>query len=273
MKVKVLSTKPLAVVIPDKDAKALETIDAGAAYTAYLHSEVGKFKQYPLGKYLDLISNTINPGSARHRDQTFDYVDLREVDEIFGQILLTRKVQGSQIGSSKHRFRKGDFLFAKIMPSLANKKVAYVFQDVSNGVASTEFLVLRLKPDADINSFFLFRALRSDHFTQQAVANVTGATGRLRISPDTLLSLKIIVPPTEVQDQIGSVVEGEFRLRAIAVEETARADDISSQTLGPSTIRTAQTTRRRSTRNSRSGSTCRVLSRRRAAMTDKTSLN
>lgn len=251
MKIRVPSVKPLVVIIPEKQAKGLETIDAGAAYTAFLHSEVGKFKQEPLGKYVDLISSSINPGGAHYRDQIFDYVDLREVDEIFGQILLTRRVQGASIGSSKHRFRRGDILFAKIMPSLENKKVAYVVHDVSNGVASTEFLILRPKVDEDINPFYLFRALRSDHFTQQAIANVTGATGRQRISPNKLLSLKIIVPPSEVQEQIGSVVEREFRLRSLAAEETARANDISFQTLGPTTIRTAQSKKRRSTRNSR----------------------
>ena len=150
MKIQVLSTTPLILVITDKEAKALETIDAGAAYTAFLHSQVGKFKQEPLRQYVDLISTTINPGSQRHRDQAFDYVDLREVDEIFGQILLSRRVSGATIGSSKHRFRRGDILFAKIMPSLENKKVAFVFQDISNGVASTEFLVLRPKGNAEI---------------------------------------------------------------------------------------------------------------------------
>src|SRR5205814_3148966 len=105
-----------------------------------------------------------------------------------------RQLKGSRIGSNKHRFRKFDILFAKIMPSLANKKIALVTQDVTNAVASTEFIVLRKKPAADINLYYLFRALRSDYFTRQAEANVTGATGRQRITPIRLLELKIIVP-------------------------------------------------------------------------------
>lgn len=243
MKIQVLSTTPLVVLVPEQEAQSLETIDAGAAYTAYLHSEAGRFKQERLGKYVDVVSQTINPNAARYREQTFEYVDLREVDEIFGQILFTRKVRGSQIGSAKHRFQTGDILFAKIMPSLANKKVAYVHQHIPNGVASTEFLVLRPKRSS-INPYYLFRALRSDHFTRQAVANVTGATGRQRIGPQTLVGLKIVVPPSEMQEQIGKVVEREFALRALAAEQTAQADDIAVGALGPTTIRTAQPRRR-----------------------------
>jgi type I restriction enzyme S subunit len=251
MNVKVLAKQPLVVVISDREASQLPTIDAGAAYTAFLHSQVGKFEQQALGDFVDLISETITPTSSRYRDQTFEYVDLREIDDVFGQILLTRKAKGDQIGSAKHRFRTGDYLFAKIMPSLANKKVAYVFQDVVNGVASTEFLILRLRDGASVNPYYLFRALRSDNFTAQAVANVTGATGRQRISPATLLTLKIVVPPDEVQEQIGQVVEEEFRLRALATASMAQADDISLPVLGATSVRTSQPSRRPHQRSSR----------------------
>lgn len=244
MKTEILSRQPLVVLISDDEAKKLPTLDAGAAFTAFLHSQGGKFEQKPLGKYVELVRESVNPSQPRYRDQTFEYIDLAEVDEIFGQILLTRKVKANEIGSSKFRFRTGDFLFARIMPSLANKKVAYVFQAVTNAVASTEFFVLRLKPDAEINPYYLFRALRCDHFTEQAVANVTGATGRQRIAPDTLLSLKVLEAPTELQNEIGESVEREFRLRALAAEKTAQVDDLTLPTLGPTSPRTARPTRR-----------------------------
>jgi type I restriction enzyme S subunit len=245
MSVRVISPQPLVLVIPDQDARSLVTIDAGAAYTAYLHAQAGQFAQEPLGKYVDIVSEHVNPGGKRYADQAFEYIDLGEVDEIFGQILLTRKVPGKEIGSTKHRFRTGDILFARIMPSLANKKVAYVVGDVVNGVASTEFIVLRRKPDADIHPFYLFRAVRADSFTTQAVANVTGATGRQRIAPDTLLTLKIIVPPRDLQARIGAVVEKEFRLRALAAERAIESEEISLGVLGPTTPRTARPKKRR----------------------------
>ncbi len=233
-----LKDTPLVLTIEEDAANSIETIDAGAAYTSLLHSLGGTFEEKRLGDYVDVIAKSITPSGQKYNSQIFEYVDLREVDEIYGSILKTRVLKGSEIGSSKNRFQKWDILFAKIMPSLANKKVALVAQDVTNAVASTEFLVLRKKPNADINLYYLFRALRSDHFTRQAVANVTGDTGRQRITPAKLLDFKIIVPPKELQDKIGIEVEKEFTLRTLACEQAKLVEDEAAAILGRSTLRT-----------------------------------
>ena len=123
------------------------------------------------------------------------------------------------------------------MPSLANKKIALVTQDVTNAIASTEFIVLRKKANAEINLYYLFKALRSDHFTRQAAANVTGATGRQRINPAKLLDFRIIVPPKELQDKIGIEAEKEFSLRTLACEQAKLVDDEASLVLGRTTLR------------------------------------
>jgi restriction endonuclease S subunit len=251
MTIEVSSTSPLILIIDETEAANIDTIDTGAAYTAFLHRQVGDFEQKPLGEYVDIISIGVNPRSTRYSDQQFEYVDLREIDDLYGQILKFRILKGSQIGSNKNRFQKWDILFAKIMPSLANKKVALVTQDVTSAIASTEFIILRKKLGVDINWFYLFRALRSDYFTRQAVAIVTGDTGRQRISPTRLLELHILVPPPELQNQIGEAVEQEFTLRTLAVEQAKRADDEAIPVLGETTLRTAREATRASTRRTR----------------------
>lgn len=189
MTIELIQTDPLVLTITEESASSIDTVDAGAAYTKYLHEQIGDFEQQPLGNFVNVVSKSVNPRSSKYAGQTFEYIDLREVDDIYGYILTLKVNQGSEIGSTKHRFQKNDILFAKIMPSLANKKIALVTQDVTNAVASTEFIVLRKKAEVDINLYYLFRALRSDHFTRQAKANVTGATGRQRISLSKLLEL------------------------------------------------------------------------------------
>lgn len=237
-KIKLPLEHPLVVLVPEEIADRLGTIDAGAAYTAHLHA-TGRyqFKEEPLGKFVHIYSVSISPRARRYRSQKFSYVDLKDVDEVFGSVLRPRSIVGAEIGSTKHRFEAGDILFAKIMPSLANKKFALVTTEITNGVCSTEFLVLRpLAKDEEseqyINPYYLFKALRSDHFTRQAVANVTGATGRQRIAPDVLLSLKIVVPPVPLQMRIASVVEQEFTLRANASELATQADDLMREIIG-----------------------------------------
>ncbi|OCQ90657.1 type I restriction endonuclease [Nostoc sp. MBR 210] len=238
MSIQLIQTEPLILIITEKSANDIDTIDAGAAYTQYLHKQIGDFEQKPLGNFVEVVSRSVNPRSSRYAAQIFEYIDLREVDDIYGHILTFKVNQGREIGSTKYRFQKNDILFAKIMPSLANKKIALVTQDVTNAVASTEFIILRKKPEAEINLYYLFRALRSDHFTRQATANVTGATGRQRISPARLLELQIIVPPQELQNQIGDAVEQEFTLRTLAAEQSKKADDLAQLVLGNLTLRT-----------------------------------
>jgi type I restriction enzyme S subunit len=244
MSIALRSAEPLVLLVDEETAAGIDNIDAGTAYTAYLHDQVGTFGEEPLGEHFEIVSETIAPRGRRYADQTFQYADLREVDDVFGQVLSLRELQGSEIGSPKKRFRRGDILFARIMPSLANKKVALVTQDVANAVASTEFIVLRRRPSSTANLYYLFRALRSDHFTRQAEANVTGATGRQRIAPETLRDLKLIVPPAPLQEQVGDAVEEEFRLRALAVAEAQRADDQARPVLGPTTLRTQRVSTR-----------------------------
>jgi type I restriction enzyme S subunit len=238
--IEVRRERPLVLLVDEAEAVSLETLDAGAAYTAYLHAQLGEFDECALGEFVEVVSETIDPRTDRYAEELFDYVDLREIDDLYGQVLKFRRAPGREIGSTKHRFRKWDLLFAKIMPSLANKKVAVVTQDVAHGVCSTEFIVLRKRPEVEIDLFYLFRALRSDHFTRQAVANVTGATGRQRINPGLLLSLRVICPPRELQERIGRIVEKEFTLRTLAAEEACRADDEAERVLGETSLRTAR---------------------------------
>ncbi len=240
MSITLIASQPLILTVDYEDTATLEGVDAGEAYTKYLHAQGGAFEEKPLSDFVDVVSESISPNSRRHAQQTFQYIDLREVEDIYGTILTFRNRYGEQIGSNKSKFQKLDILFAKIMPSLANKKIALVTQDVVNAIASTEFIVLRKKPSAEINLYYLFRALRSDHFTRQATANVTGATGRQRITPSKLLELRIIVPPKALQDQIGDAVEREFTFRTLATEQSKRADDEAQRILGSLTLRTDQ---------------------------------
>jgi len=146
--IELVSYRPLIITVGEETANELGTFDAGAAYTHYLHDQVGDFPSIPLGDVVEVVRESVNPRSPRYGGVDFEYVDLREVDDIYGQVLTFRRVKGTQIGSTKVRFRKGDILFAKIMPSLANKKIALVTHDVTNAVASTEFIVLRPKRDS-----------------------------------------------------------------------------------------------------------------------------
>jgi len=232
------SESPLILTISEDELVGVDALDAGTAYSRHLQAQVGEFETRPLGDFVDAISETFNPRNASNRGLLFEYVDLREIDDVFGQVLDVRTSVGADIGSTKTRFQTGDILFAKIMPSLANKKVALVTQQVTRGVASTEFIVLRPRQDAGLDRFYLFRALRSDHFTRQAQALVSGMTGRQRITPQKLLQLHIIVAPEPLRRRISEATEREFSMRTQAYEEARAADDEAVRAFGSCTRRT-----------------------------------
>jgi hypothetical protein len=238
MTIEVVKERPLIVTASDEDLEDVDNVDAGTAFTLFLHSKTGEFPRERLGEHMEVISSTMNPRAERARRDLFEYVDLREVDDLFGQVLDFKRSRGSEIGSTKHRFQRNDILFAKIMPSLENKKVALVTQEVTNGVASTEFIVLRRRQSSPLDVYFLFRSVRSDFFTQQAVANTTGATGRQRLAPTRLLELVISVPPAEVRAPISAAVKEEFQLRALAFEQSKAATEVAAGIIGPTTLKT-----------------------------------
>jgi len=230
---KLLSEMPLMMEIDHSEVE--DFLHVGYYYSKHLMGKE-KFPTAPLKKFVQIVASNIDPRREPFRGIYFDYVDLREVDEVYGDFLRIRRLKGSRIGSTKTRYRSGDILLAKIMPSLANRKTALAPQGITNGLASTEFIVLRKKPESEINWYYLFRALRSDDFVKQAVANVTGATGRQRINPRRLLELRVTVPPAELQDKIGRIVEEEFSLRRDAHAKKLQADEACADIIGTSAV-------------------------------------
>jgi hypothetical protein len=153
-----------------------------------------------------------------------------------------RELAGAQIGSTKARFKTGDILFAKIRPSIDNKKVAYVFQTFDNAIASTEFLVLRPHNPADAP--FIFTALRADYFTEQVMTACGGDTGRQRIRPEQLLDLQIRWPEDNVRANIAKTCARQFEALARAFELREQALRAAEDAIGPTKFQTAKARRK-----------------------------
>ena len=218
-----------------------DLLDAGSAYAVYLRdSNRGAAKR--LGDVVTLRSETVNPQSEKHRYTTFEYMDLAEVEETLGAIVRYRQLLGKDIASNKIRFGYGDILFAKIRPSIDNKKVAYVFQEFENAIASTEFLVLTPKEEKD--TFFIFGALRSDEFNSHVIASCGGDTGRQRIRPSRLLDLIIPWPAAEIRQSIGKAIGSGFDVLAQALALQEQAIEVAETTLGKTSFQTAKPRRK-----------------------------
>jgi type I restriction enzyme S subunit len=196
----------------------------------------------PLRQLVTLENDIVNPQAESHKTTLFQYLDLAEVDEALGAFLLYRELNGRDVASAKTRFRTGDILFAKIRPSIDNKKIAYVFQELENAIASTEFLVLR--PIQPANAFYIFAALRSDDFTRQVIASCGGDTGRQRVPPGKLLNLMIPWADSQVRQTISKGVSEYFSSLSSAFELHEQAIALAKDALGQTTFRTAKPRRK-----------------------------
>ena len=237
MKIKLLSKSPLCLTVDAKD----QFLDAGQAYGVKRRLD-SKGHSRPLSELAEVVSGTVNPQNKAHQSTTFQYIDLAEVDEVLGAIMSYRELLGSLIGSSKVKFKKGNILFAKIRPSIDNKKIAFVYQELENAVASTEFIVLDAKKDVD--PFFLYAAMRSDEFTQAVIDIVGGDTGRQRIKPAQLLQIGIPWPDKDIRDTISKRVSEFFEALAKTAALREQAIEIAAEALGATSMKTAQPRRK-----------------------------
>ena len=98
--------------------------------------------------------------------------------------------------TSGAKFENDDTLLARITPCLENGKAAFVFGLDGTAFGSTEFIVLRPKPE--VPSAFAYALARNDAFRDHAIRNMTGTSGRQRVSAEALQSYKIAEPSSKV---------------------------------------------------------------------------
>ncbi len=103
------------------------------------------------------------------------------------------------------RFANGDTLVARITPCLENGKTAYVdfLADGEIGWGSTEYIVLR--PQPPLPKPFAYCLARSSSFRMFAVQNMSGTSGRQRVSPAALRGFLLVEPPGQLAGRFGEV--------------------------------------------------------------------
>lgn len=114
--------------------------------------------------------------------------------------------QTKKYTGSNPKFKNGDILFARITPSLDNKKISVTKMKAKEvGFGSTEFFIFRAKPKiADQN--FVYYLCKSDLIVQNAINSYVGASGRQRADARFLKNVKIKLPPLPEQEKIADIL-------------------------------------------------------------------
>jgi type I restriction enzyme, S subunit len=103
------------------------------------------------------------------------------------------------------RFKNGDTLVARITPCLENGKTAYVdfLEDGEIGWGSTEYIVLA--PRQPLPAIYAYCLARSVEFRMFAIKNMTGSSGRQRVSALSLAIFQVARSPSAVAGAFGSI--------------------------------------------------------------------
>ena len=105
------------------------------------------------------------------------------------------------------KFRNGDTLMARITPCLENGKTAQVniLEDGEIGFGSTEFIVLRAKPNVSDKDFIFYLAM-SPILRDKAIKSMVGSSGRQRVQQGVMNDTEFLVPSLKGQQKIGRIL-------------------------------------------------------------------
>jgi type I restriction enzyme, S subunit len=122
-------------------------------------------------------------------------------------------------------FEKGDVLLAKITPCFENGKAAHLVSLSHDfGFGSTEFHVLRAGPDID--SRYLYHAVRDPRFLRKGVSSMTGSAGQRRIPVAFVSSHQIPLPLLSAQRRVATMIDKADAIRRKREESSRLMDDL-----------------------------------------------
>ena len=157
---------------------------------------------YPTYELGDILY--INPSvtfSELTDNDVISYVPMEAIDERYGIISLAKNIT---VANTKGytKFKEGDMLWAKITPCMQNGKSA-IAQNLLKGVGcgSTEFFVLRPKSSNVLIKYIHF-ILRDYRVLKSAQNSFGGSAGQQRVSSSYLKTIRIPLPPIEIQQKL-----------------------------------------------------------------------
>ena len=118
--------------------------------------------------------------------------------------------------------QRGDILFARIEPSVFNRKYVFVsdLQDHERVYVSGEFYVVEPDPDR-VDANFLHELLLSSIVAPQVRGKTTGSSGRRRLDAGLFATLQLPLPPLPEQRRLTKLIEARRNVARQALAEGA----------------------------------------------------
>jgi len=191
----VLSSLEDKIDLLHRQNKTLEAIAAALWYKMFVEEANSNWERGKLGDIAE-----INPLRSIKKGTIATYLDMANMPTSgpFPISWIQREF------TSGIKFKNGDTIIARITPCLENGKTAYVnfLRDNEIGWGSTEYIVLSPKSNY-CPEWFYFLA-RNNDFRDYAIQNMTGTSGRQRVTGESIAQYEIFVPPIKEVEQFGT---------------------------------------------------------------------
>ena len=184
-------------------------------------SEIGEVPEgWEVVPVAELIE--VNPTRRLRKREIAPYVDMANMP-MSGH--TPHMVRERPYGSGT-RFINGDTLVARITPCLENGKTAYVdfLEPTATGWGSTEFIVMRPRPP--LPNVFAYCLARSPRFREYLIRNMSGTSGRQRVSPQILSQYRIPAPGEQIARTFGQMAGPLIARASAAARESRRLADL-----------------------------------------------
>jgi len=145
----------------------------------------------------------INPSVSLLRGENYPFVDMSSIDPS-SRCVFAKEFRVFNGGGS--RFEVGDTLMARITPCLENGKIAR-FCGVANSKAhgSTEFIVIRGREGVTLNDYAYY-LVKWEKVRGYAISQMSGTSGRQRVTASSFDYMYIPVPPLSEQKAIAHIL-------------------------------------------------------------------
>jgi type I restriction enzyme S subunit len=153
------------------------------------------------------------------------FVEMSALSAETGQVSAEDRTYGD-VRNGFTSFRDGDVLVAKITPCFENGKIAHAKLPRMLGFGSTEFHVVRARPN-HADARYLYHYLRQDSIRRAGEQSMTGSAGQKRVPTHFLTSLNLPLPPLPEQRRIAELLDCADELRAKRRATIAHLDTLT----------------------------------------------
>jgi type I restriction enzyme M protein len=179
-----------------------------------------KFQLKTLEEVATFVRERYN--TKKEPDEEFLYVEVNNVNVRTGQIKRQMR-KGKDITQGTLVVHEGDIIFSRRWPDRG--AITVISKEFDNALVVSEFSVLRIIDEKEINKQYLLNLIRTRQFLDMIDVYSTGEMSH-RISEEDLKQVKIPVPPPEVQDRLLEEME---RYQKEAVDLKQKAHGLEKQ--------------------------------------------